>query len=396
MADSEILYVVKANNTQAIQEFDKLGASQQKVAKSTEMLQRNTQNSNMLLMSTGRIVQDMPYGFMAIGNNITFMAEQMGYMRSQGMGVKDMLLGMVHALKGPMGVIFAISTVTSLLTVFGDKLFGTKKATEDAAKNVRTLRDEFNSLKKSIYDVNTALNFQQIEAMGKRKVGLQGLISKTEGELALGGQNEVQRFKLLTDLGNYKRELESINKEQEYQMFIFDKWQKMNADNEKNVNKQLKEQLDLRKDIYGEAIKPMAGAEQTTAFGAGMTPLQGPSNQILNTEQIKEGFNQVNEMASGAASVLRNEFSSAWEDIFGEANSLFEKLLASMVSSLADAAATSLMGSFLNFLFPGVGSLFSGAASASSSSVINLQMDKQTMATWYVGGKNQANRLRMD
>lgn len=350
----------------------------------------------MLLMSTGRIVQDMPYGFMAIGNNITFMAEQMGYMRSQGMGVKDMLLGMVHALKGPMGVIFAISTVTSLLTVFGDKLFGTKKATEDAAKNVRTLRDEFNSLKKSIYDVNTALNFQQIEAMGKRKVGLQGLISKTEGELALGGQNEVQRFKLLTDLGNYKRELESINKEQEYQMFIFDKWQKMNADNEKNVNKQLKEQLDLRKDIYGEAIKPMAGAEQTTAFGAGMTPLQGPSNQILNTEQIKEGFNQVNEMASGAASVLRNEFSSAWEDIFGEANSLFEKLLASMVSSLADAAATSLMGSFLNFLFPGVGSLFSGAASASSSSVINLQMDKQTMATWYVGGKNQANRLRMD
>ncbi len=118
MADQEILYVVKANNTQAIQEFNKLGTAQENVAKSTQRLQGNTQNSNMLLMSTGRIIQDMPYGFMAVGNNITFMAEQMGYMRSQGMGMKDMLLGMVNALKGPMGIIFAISTATSLLTMF--------------------------------------------------------------------------------------------------------------------------------------------------------------------------------------------------------------------------------------------------------------------------------------
>ena len=51
----------------------------------------NTQNANMLLFSMGRIIQDLPYGFMGIGNNITLMAEQMGYMRSQGMGFKDTL-----------------------------------------------------------------------------------------------------------------------------------------------------------------------------------------------------------------------------------------------------------------------------------------------------------------
>ena len=85
----------------------------------------STQQSNMQLQSMGRIVQDMPYGFMAIGNNITFMAEQMGYARAQGIGMGAQLKGMAKSFLGPGGVIFGISAAVSLLTVFTSTFLST-------------------------------------------------------------------------------------------------------------------------------------------------------------------------------------------------------------------------------------------------------------------------------
>lgn len=117
------------------------------------------------------------------------------------------------------------------------------------------------------------------------------------------------------------------------------------------------------------------------------------------SREYAENLKLITSLTMTAADTLRDEFSEAWQDIFGEANSLFEKLIMNIAEQLASRAVTGLFGSFLNFLLPGVGSIAAGALGAPSSpqtTQINLQMDKQTMATWYVGGKTQAARLRMN
>jgi hypothetical protein len=102
----------------------------------------------------------------------------------------------------------------------------------------------------------------------------------------------------------------------------------------------------------------------------------------------------ITELTVTAADTLQSEFSSAWQDIFGEANSLFEKLLMNIADKLAERGIESLFGSLLNFIVPGLGTA-AGMAGSNSPSIINLNMDNRTVAQFYVNGKNQAGRLRM-
>ena len=118
--------------------FEKIDKAIDSTGKSMGNMSSNTQNANMLLFSTGRIIQDLPYGFMGIGNNITFMAEQMGYMRSQGMGFKDMLLGMGKSLLGTGGIVFAISAATTALTFLSN---GFRSAKGDADELNKSLKE---------------------------------------------------------------------------------------------------------------------------------------------------------------------------------------------------------------------------------------------------------------
>ena len=97
----------------------------------------------------------------------------------------------------------------------------------------------------------------------------------------------------------------------------------------------------------------------------------------------------------GYQSSIRGEFSTLWQDVFGEANSLFEKLLMNFASRLAEHGISSLFGSLLNFIFPGAGMALGAFGSLGGGpQIINLQADNRTLATFYVTGKREAERLR--
>jgi hypothetical protein len=85
----------------------------------------------------------------------------------------------------------------------------------------------------------------------------------------------------------------------------------------------------------------------------------------------------------------------AWEDIFGEANSLFEKFMQNVIDQLARLAAMRLATSFLSFI-PGVGPIASAviAGSASSGSIV-LKVGEHDVGTFVKVGNEylRAHRL---
>ena len=154
--------------------------------------------------------------------------------------------------------------------------------------------------------------------------------------------------------------------------------------------------------LYGKhGISRKKEKGYTPFSGMTMKPVKGHDKPdiLLSDEELKR-LHDMEDYFVVMANTLRSEFSKAWQDIFGEANSLFEKLLMNIAEMLASKALTSLFGSFMNFLIPGAGTFLGWATGASGAngatgSVINLNMDNRTVAQFYVNGKNQANRLRM-
>lgn len=111
----------------------KLGKSSSKSAKGIDKLGKSAISGNSAMTAFSRTVQDAPFGIMGVSNNITNLTEQFGYLKNKTGSAGGALKAMLRDLKGFGGISLAISVATSLLLVFGDKIFKTK----DKAKELR-------------------------------------------------------------------------------------------------------------------------------------------------------------------------------------------------------------------------------------------------------------------
>ncbi|SKA29752.1 hypothetical protein SAMN04488128_103168 [Chitinophaga eiseniae] len=80
------------------------------------------------LTDFSRIAQDLPFGFIAIQNNIPPLIESLGRLSAANGGAAGALRALGGALVGPAGIAFAVSAITSLLTVTIQKYGGLGKA----------------------------------------------------------------------------------------------------------------------------------------------------------------------------------------------------------------------------------------------------------------------------
>ena len=111
----------------------KLGKSSSKSAKGIDKLGKSAISGNSAMTAFSRTVQDAPFGIMGVSNNITNLTEQFGYLKNKTGSAGGALKAMLRDLKGFGGISLAISVATSLLVIFGDKIFKTK----DKAKELR-------------------------------------------------------------------------------------------------------------------------------------------------------------------------------------------------------------------------------------------------------------------
>lgn len=113
----------------------------------------NARKSRIALNDLNRVVQDLPFGFIAIQNNIPALVQSFGNLTAGEGGLRNGLKELGKSLIGPAGIFFAFSTLTSIITVairefgsFGaaiEGIFGKvtelSKITQNAAKSQEEL-----------------------------------------------------------------------------------------------------------------------------------------------------------------------------------------------------------------------------------------------------------------
>lgn len=92
-----------------------------------------------------RVVQDAPYGIRGVANNIDPLVESFSQLRSQTGSTALAFRSMVSALAGPAGIALAISTVSTLLVQYGDKLFQSSAAAKANAQANKELAESFSA-----------------------------------------------------------------------------------------------------------------------------------------------------------------------------------------------------------------------------------------------------------
>jgi hypothetical protein len=136
---SEIRVQIGADVQGAVQGFTRVSDAASKFSaaagRATQAMSRLTpvaNQSTMAMTNLSRVVQDAPYGFIGIANNLNPLLESFQRLKATTGSTGGAFKELGKSLIGPGGIGLAIGVVSSLLVVFGDKLFGSSKAAKEA------------------------------------------------------------------------------------------------------------------------------------------------------------------------------------------------------------------------------------------------------------------------
>lgn len=201
---------------------------------------RATANGSSTLTQFSRIAQDAPFGIIGIGNNLTATAESFGYLAQSSGGAGNALKAIGASLLGPGGVIFAVSLLTTGLTVMAqkgmsvadvfNKLTGDFDEYADALKKANLAAYNDDGVVKAVSDVNQLreevklakdgfLDKEKVvkhynETMGKT-AGLVSDLNGVEQQLVKNGDAyiKMQLYKATATLAQAEAAKEMLNQE---------------------------------------------------------------------------------------------------------------------------------------------------------------------------------------
>lgn len=114
------------------------------VGKSGQALGKIVNPSNqatLALTNLGRVAQDAPFGFLGIANNLNPLLESFQRLKATTGSTGGALKALGKSLTGAGGVGLALSVVSGLAVIFGDKLFGTGRAAKAAKEETNQLAE---------------------------------------------------------------------------------------------------------------------------------------------------------------------------------------------------------------------------------------------------------------
>lgn len=117
-----------------------------KVSKSLGKLPNASNQAAQSLNNLSRVAQDAPYGFIGIANNINPLLESFQRLKATTGTTGGALKALGRELGGAGGLGLAIGVASSLLVVFGDKLFGAGEAAKDAKSATDQLKESIKGI----------------------------------------------------------------------------------------------------------------------------------------------------------------------------------------------------------------------------------------------------------
>lgn len=111
--------------------------------KALQKLPTASSQATASLVNLGRVVQDAPFGFIGIANNLNPLIEGFGRLKTSTGGVGGAIKALGSSLIGAGGLGLAVSVVSSALVLFGDRLFGAGKAAKATDESITNLAKKF-------------------------------------------------------------------------------------------------------------------------------------------------------------------------------------------------------------------------------------------------------------
>ena len=109
-------------------------------------LPKSSNASTQSLINLGRVAQDAPFGFLGIANNINPLLESFQRLKAESGSTKTALKSLASGLMGAGGLGLAVSVISSLLIVFGDRLFKSSKVAEAAVDANKKYKESIESI----------------------------------------------------------------------------------------------------------------------------------------------------------------------------------------------------------------------------------------------------------
>jgi hypothetical protein len=189
---------------------------------------KSTGQADQTLLNFSRVLQDAPYGIMGVANNLNPLSEAFGRLRQSTGSTGAALKAMVGSIMGSGGIGLAIGAASSLLVLFGDKLFKTKNTAKEASK-------ELKETAKSVQEIAASFAADNIAKIETFRIALTNLsIPLEERNKVLGSYNKLvdkQNELSKTDLSN----IEKINAAVNAQVKLFERRALVRAAEEKIV-----------------------------------------------------------------------------------------------------------------------------------------------------------------
>ena len=184
------------------------------MAKATNSLQKfkaGSAQAQQSLMNLGRVVQDAPFGFIGIANNINPLLESFQRLKAETGTTGSALKALGSSLLGAGGLGFAVSAITSLLVVFGGNLLSTAEKTEPVAKGIDEIAEAAKRAKKDVDALGAAFDFALQQANGLAQINFGGTF---QGRLLIEQQKSYSLLKQISDLEGKRDDLTAkVNRE---------------------------------------------------------------------------------------------------------------------------------------------------------------------------------------
>ena len=170
----------------------------------------------------------MPFGFVAIQNNLPILADQFGALSDKSGGAKGALKALGASLAGPAGVSFAIGAVISGITVLVQKYGSLSAAITEVLNLSKSQRDLNLAL-----DTATAKNVGSAESEITVMRTLTGILTDANQTMSArnGAYDELNKQYpgLLTNLDQEKLKTGQLNKELAARLLLFTKQIQLNG-----------------------------------------------------------------------------------------------------------------------------------------------------------------------
>lgn len=186
------------------------------------------QKAQNTLTGLSGVVRDLPFGFVAIQNNLPILADQFGALSEKSGGTNGALKALGASLAGPAGVSFAIGAVISGITVLVQKYGSLSAAITEVLNLSKSQRDLNLAL-----DTATAKNVGSAESEITVMKTLTGILTDANQSLSArnGAYDELNKQYpgLLTNLDQEKLKTGQLNTELAARLLLFTKQIQLNG-----------------------------------------------------------------------------------------------------------------------------------------------------------------------